>query len=443
MAAGALVDRAMYERQIERLHQRSLLTNRLYTLRQDDVALASIVINRGKVAKLMARDMRRGRYRLQPGELRTIRVKQKERQVFSCRLTDLIVHGVVAAHVRDHVEPLVSDRVFSYRAGLSPLTPIGQLAAYVRRHRRAHPNPRDRGLYVLRRDVDSYTDAIPIGDRSPLWPMIAEGLGGDIPDLVRQCIRTELRVEGGGVVCRTHGLPMGQPIAAVIANLYLRDVDRVLQSVPGGFYARYGDDFIFAHPDPSVTRAADAAADRELERLSLTVNERKRRTTFLTPAGRPSEAWDGVRGAPYVPFLGTRITAVGTVGLGGSKVTGLLREIHGRVGATVRTLSDVDLDARGRTVCAVVNSALDPADAVSQHGHAVLLRRVVTDRQQLAQIDATIARIIAEGLTGRRGARALRQIPPRRLRREWGLRSLVAARNRVGRPRSAQQRRRR
>ncbi len=426
-----LADRRAYERQIERIHQRSLMTSRLYDLRQDDVSLASIIINRGKVARLLAREVGRGRYTLEPGELRTIRVRDKNREVFACRLTDLIVHGVVADLVADAVRPLISPRVFSYRKGVAPLTPISQFAAYIRAERRRHTDPRKRGVYVLRRDVDSYTDAIPIGRSSPLWAMLEEGMGTPLPPLVGQVIRAELRLPDGATVCRLRGLPMGQPIASVIANLYLRDIDRALEDVPGGFYARYGDDFLFAHPDPHVAREADDLIDRALERLSLTVNEQKRRTSYLTPAGRPSDDWPAAKGAPYVPFLGARLTAHGTVGIDGKKIHGLLGEIKRRVVATSRTLAGADRDEIGRAVCGVVNAALDPRSALTQQRSAVLLRRVVTDRRQLEQLDYAIARIIVEARTGRRSVRALREIPIRQLRDEWGLCSLVAARNRV------------
>ena len=113
--AARLADRRRYERQIERLHQRYLLTSRLYEMRQDDVSLASIVMNRGKVARLLAREVAEGRYALEPGVLRTIRARHKMREVFACRITDLLVHGVVADIVTEAVEPRLSERVFSYR----------------------------------------------------------------------------------------------------------------------------------------------------------------------------------------------------------------------------------------------------------------------------------------------------------------------------------------
>ncbi len=431
---AALADRRRYERQIERLHQRYLLTSRLYEMRQSDVSLASIVMNRGKVARLLAREVGEGRYELEPGELRTIRARHKTREVFACRITDLIVQGVVSDIVQDAVSPRLSRRVFSYRKGLSWLNPIAELGRYLRAERARHAEPKARGVYVLRRDVDSYTDSIPIGRDSPLWPMLAAELGAPLPPLLEQVIRVEMRVPEGGIVCRVKGLPMGQPIAAIIANLYLSELDQELETIPGGFYARYGDDFLFVHPDPAVARDAESVIDRILDSLWLTVNATKRRTLYLTTAGRASAEWPEARGASSVPFLGTSISADGTVGLDDKKVRSLLRELDRRTSVTARTLRGAGREQAGRAVCSVVGRALDPRSALTQQRSAIALRRVVTDRRQLQQLDYWIARIVVKALTGRRDARGFREIPYRKLRHDWGLVSLVAARNR--RPRA-------
>jgi hypothetical protein len=426
--AAMLADRSRYERQIERLHQRHLLSSRLYELRQQDVSLASIVMHRARVARLLARDVAGGRYRLEPGELRAIWARGKRREVFSCRLTDLLVHGVVADIVREATSPLLSEQVYSYRAGVSWTLPISRFAAWLRAASKAQGTPLRRGVYVLRSDVDSYTDSIPIGRSSPLWPMLRTALGTPLHPLVTQAIRTELRLPGGALASRVRGLPMGQPIASVIANVYLSGLDRMLGGIDGGFYARYGDDFLFGHPDPEVTRTAAERATDVLAGLGLTVNERKRRTIHLTRPGRPG-TWPGAVDAPFVPFLGTRVFADGTIGLDGPKVRRLLTEVDQRVRSTVRSMRGADRDEIGRAACAVVNRALDPGSVLTQQRSALLVRRVVTSREQLTQLDHRIALIVAEAVTGRSGPRAFREVRYRTLRRDWRLMSLVAARN--------------
>ena len=161
----------------------------------------------------------------------------------------------------------------------------------------------------------------------------------------------------------------------------------------------------------------------------------ERRTLYVTSSGRPAEEWDRAKGAPAVPFLGMRVAADGTVGLDPSPARVLLREIGRRTRATARTLRGADRDEMARTVCSVVNRTLDPRSALTHHQSAVRLRRVVTDRHQLEQLDYRIALMVAEAVSGRSGARAFREVPYRALRQDYGLVSLVAARNARGRGR--------
>ena len=428
---AALADRRRYERQIERLHHRHLHTGRLYEIRQDDVTLASVVMHSGRVARALARDVARGRYVLEPGELRTIRVRDKLREVYTCRLTDLIVHGVVAEIVREATAPSLSARVYSYRPGTSWAEPVTRFAGWLRAHRRTEPDPLRRGVYVLRGDVDSYTDSIPLLPGSPVWSMLEHHLGAPLHPLVVDVVRPRLRTSDG-IARRDRGLPMGQPIAPVLANLYLGALDTLLAAEPDGFSARYGDDFLFAHPDPGVFATAVAGTVGVLDGLAMTVNETKRRIVYLTPAGRPAPDGVAATGAPDVTFLGARIRADGTVGLRprqGARAAARRRPSRrgDRGDRPARTR-----EAVGRAVCAAVNQALRPRTGIAEQRSANLLRAVVTDREQLRQLDHRIAGIVASAVTGRRGPRAFRDVPYRRLREDWGLRSLVVARNAHG-----------
>src|SRR4051812_28778208 len=251
---ACLADRRRYERQIERLHQRHLLSARLYALRQEEVSLASIVMQRAKVAKLLAREVAEGRYELEPGEMKPIRVKGKNREIFACRLTDLIVHGVVADVVAEAAAAALSPRVFSYRRGLSWAIPVSEFAAYLRAARHAGHG----GVHVLRRDVDSYFDSIPLGAGSPLWPMLERHLGAPLPALVVESARVELYLEDGGLAGRLLGVPTGQPIGGGVGNPYPREPDPAPEAGPGGFYARHRAAYPFPPPPPPGARAAGA-----------------------------------------------------------------------------------------------------------------------------------------------------------------------------------------
>ena len=428
--AAALADPRRYQEQIDRLQRRHQFDGGLNRLSQDGVSLASLVMHRDSAAKKLARAVRSGTYRLQPATVRDLRVEGKKRTVFSYPLLDLVVHGVVADLLTETMAPTLSEHLYSYRAGVSWARGASAFARYVRDHRRAHPDPRTRGLYVLRRDIASYTDSIPVDETSQLWEQIAGLVGEPSADadsgwrLLREIVRPRVRERGGRVASRSRGVATGQPISCVAFNLYLRDLDHELARVPGAFVARYSDDLLVAHADPEVARGLSRLLDDRLAGLGLAFNTAKSRDLYLTGAGRPSLAWPEARGTTSVEFLGMRIAMDGTVALGGTKVRDLLRDARRRAANTARSLRGQSEDERGRATVAVINSLLD-ADGLHLRGSAApLLAGMVTDRGQLDWLDHQLARIVAEAVSGDHRASAFRRIPYRRIRNDWGLASL-------------------
>lgn len=398
----------------------------MHELRQGAISLAAVASHGGEIAPLLARTVAGGDWGPEPAERRTIRVGGKRREVFALGLIDLIVHGVVSDALATAAEPTLSSRLLSYRAGQAWWRGAQELGQFVRAGRR--------DLYVLRRDVASYTDSIPTADDSPLWPMVEGTLApdGTLAAWARAVLRGVIRpaiVDGRGEpVDRPIGVPTGQPIAVVLFNLYLRDVDRDLAGIPGAFYARYSDDIAFAHPDPGVARRAAAALVDRLRSLRLALNDDKSRDWFLTRAGRRSADWPEARGTQHVPLLGLRVGADGTVGLDAAKAREVIRDVRRRAEAAAAATDDSTVD-RARLVGAVVRRALDPADTQLSLKSAPLLRNVVTDRRQLAELDHRIAREVAAALASDRSIRVFRVLPPREVRRLAGLPSLVALRN--------------
>lgn len=437
---ACLGDPRRYEREIERLHGKHLFTSTLYELRQENVALAQLIQRRRKVAKLLARAVSRGEYELEPGEVREIEVDGKVRVVVSYRLTDTIVTAAVSSVLEEAIAPSLSDRLYSYRRGTSWLEPSADLAAYVRLHRRERPDPRTRGLYVLRRDVDSYTDTIPVDRPSRVWEMVRQALEAagtaSVDDhdgrLVERTIRPELRELDGGLACRIRGVPTGQPISCVLFNLYLSELDHALAAVSGGFYARYSDDFLFAHPDAATARQAAATIDSHIAALRLRIKPEKASNLYLTAAGRRSAEWEEARPTTSVPFVGTSVLAGGTVALNRKKLRRALREVERRARRTAVAVRGGDVRTVGRAVCSVVNDMIAPRPSPLQQASSSLLGRAVTDRGQLAQIDYWLARMVVKAVTGDTGVRAFRRVPYRTVREDWGLASLEHARNRAG-----------
>jgi hypothetical protein len=248
-------------------------------------------------------------------------------------------------------------------------------------------------------------------------------------ELVRGAARPVVVRRGAAPARLERGVPIGSPIQALLLNIYLTPLDRLLEAVPGSFYARYGDDLIFCHPDHGVARRQARVIDEQLRELGLVADNEKRDDVYLTGPGRPSADWPESAGRSWFEYLGCRVYFGGQLGLKKRKMRHLLTDLRARLRATRRMLPGLDVEGRAAAAVGVVNRALDPRDLL-HNPYVPLLRGVVNDRRQLREIDYLIALKVAETVTGVRGPRAFRRLPYRELRRRYGLVSLVASRNR-------------
>ena len=405
----------------------------MHDLREGEVSLASVVAHRDEVARLLARAVAAGEYRFRPATVRRIRAGGKRRDVFALSLTDMLVGAAVADALDVAIAPTLSPSLYSYRAGVPWWRGAQALAAYARAHQQARPNPRDRGLYVLRRDVERYTDTIPVGSGSGLWPQLRAALGEVRSadwELIVDTLRPAIAARRSGAERRTAGVPTGQPISCVAFNLYLSGLDHELAAISGAFFARYSDDLVFAHPEPWVVARAAALIDERIAQLGLRLNQDKSHDLYLTAAGRPSDHLPAFRGTTTVGLLGLQVTASGTLALEPAKARALTRDLSRRANGAARASATPEEAAR--RACSAVRRALQSDDPGVATPSAPLVRSVVTDRGQLRDLDRRIALSVAAAVTGEPSARAFRRLSMRSLRRQHGLPSLVATRNASG-----------
>lgn len=432
---ASLDSAAIFEEEIERIRSKYESGGRLFDLRQDGVCLAAMSMHSRELARLLCRAVNRGEYRFRIAEERLAHIGGKLRPLYRMCLTDTIVASAVARILAALLQGSLSPSCYSYQRGRSSWQAIADFASYLREHRRGLPNPRERGLYVIQRDIAAYGESIPVSDDSPLWPMLDEILidRANVPrehhflGLLRELIRPVILLRDGRQTRLEVGVPTGSPIQPVINNLYLSPVDHGLATIEAGFYARYGDDFVFAHPLAEVALEAEALINKKIALLRLKLKASKRQNMYFTAPGRPSFAWPEARPTSRVEHLGCWIDFRGTIGLKRDKVRRLLRDLRRRVRATHRLVEGPGEVPTG-VACAVIEKMLDPKDLLA-HPLSSLLRHVTNDRKQLVQLDYRVALMVAETFTGRRGPKAFRRISYRKLRRRHGLPSLVHLRN--------------
>src|SRR5262249_37171251 len=148
----------------------------------------------------------------------------------------------------------------------------------------------------------------------------------------------------------------GAPITSLLYNLYALQLDEYMGDIRGGFYARYGDDFLFAHEKTDVFQEAIEESDRILTRLLLKKNLAKTKCIFFNAAGRSQ---NGFVGSTVIEYLGMQLHFDGTAALKKQKVAEVLQDLKARLRVTIKQLRNRSLDEQGKFSCEVINKALD------------------------------------------------------------------------------------
>ena len=394
-----------------------------------DVGLSRLNGDSRLIARLLIDDLKHGSLPPEPGVPRFIKTEGKRRTVYQFEFCDQVIQTVVAEWLRERASAELSPALFSYRPGMASHQAVHAAARYLVRHRRTRSDPRQRGVYVLRRDVKSYFDAVPVADDGRVWTILNGLLGTDgnpiEMDLVRRAVRPFIRIDERSAQL-SRGLPTGSPVANEIANIYLAEMDRKLAQVSGGFYARYGDDVLAMHAERTTATHMAEVLQCELEVSGLRWNEKKSLDLFLTAAGRPDRVGAGFAPAGEFEFLGHRIDGRGTVSLPAKKTRDFLDSLRRRA---LRAACEKNRTTeRIRRITTALNVALDPLEPAA-HPMAKAIRNAVTDRGYLRWLDREIVVIAGSAASGSRGVRALRRVSPRDLYEKYGLRSVTAMRN--------------
>jgi hypothetical protein len=400
-----------------------------------DASLHLMFMEQESVSAKLARAIRRKQFHLTEAVPGVAIIDGKARTLYRQIPVDMVVTRAVTAILSALSGNCYSGALYSYRKGTGAVAAISDLRQYFLAHIQNTPDRMQRGLYVLKRDIASYGEAIATHPDSTLWSILREvtirrfDADEQHPfwQLLVQSIRREIKSRADETAILNSGSPTGSPIQPIINNLYLNPLDQMLSGIPGGFYARYGDDFVFAHPDSGVARQVDDRIDRMLAQLELRVRPEKRKNLYLTVPGKASGTWPATRGATGVDFLGCTVAFRGVVSLKKMKARRFLELMRKRVVAISRLVTG-PIAERGCAICHAMNEALDPGSSLADR-HAHLLRYIVDDRRQLRHLDYLLARMVAETLGQTRSVKAFRKISYRRIREDFGLHSLVVQKN--------------
>ncbi len=385
-----------------------------------------------EVARRLAREVAAGSYELTPCVPHAATLGGKPRTLYRPDPLDAVVLGVVARVIRSVVDPRLDRHVYSYRRGASQWSAASDFLAFVRDHIRSRPDPRNRGLYVLRRDVRAYGESIDVSAGSPLWPelvALAEGtLAREVArptSLIRRAFVPAVVHADGTTAPLSRGVPTGLPTQPIACNVYLLPLDRKLARIQGGFYARYGDDILFAHPEWDVVIQAAAELEVGVAQLGLQFGAHKSQDLYFTAIGRKTLMDGPFTPASTVSYLGLDLGFDGAR-LRRDKRRSLLGDLTRRLDRARQQSQHLSTSERADILCGVVRRVMSPPEPLA-HRYASWLRPAVLTRSDLAQLDYLIALRVAERLANCRGVRAFRLMTPGELRSRHGLPSLVRA----------------
>src|SRR5262245_18860162 len=204
---------AVYEREIRLLAER----RRSETGRAAPLVTAPLVAAQAsEVARRLAAEVSSGQYAFEPLVPHAAFLNGKPRTIYSIDPLDAVVLGAITRVLAHAIEPRLGEHVHSYRKGRSQWTACRALLRYLREHARARPDPRSRGLYVLRRDVKRYDENIPVGEDSRLWSTLHElvandrlGLRGGLDAFLRRAFRPPVVQLEGPPRPLDRGVPTG------------------------------------------------------------------------------------------------------------------------------------------------------------------------------------------------------------------------------------------
>lgn len=423
-----LDDPALYQREARKLAGRR---SREWWSIDSELDCAYLATQPTSFFKRLARDVAHDEHEFEPLVPRAAVVNGKARTIYRVDPVDAVVWGTVVAVLGAAIEPRLPTELYSYRRGRSQWGAAAAFAAFVRRHCASHADPRERGLFVLRRDVRRYDENISTADASTLWVTLEAlsegremGLRSDKRAFLKRVFRPSFIRADGSVGPLEKGIPTGIPTQTIGCNVYLAPLDASLARIPGSFYARFGDDIIFAHADRETALRAAEEMERVVASLELKLNPDKNAALWLTGPGRPHPTAGDFVPTRAFSYLGFDVGFEGAR-LRSDKRRQMWLAIKQRMDIAERLMRGATSEQRAQVLCSAIATAFNPASGVADR-YAGWLRMALFARGDLAQLDYLIALEIAQRLSGWRGVRAFREYPPGRLRTEFGLPSLVA-----------------
>lgn len=333
---------------------------------------AKLDVNLGRIRRKVSS----GKYEFSPYLKKSIRIGHKDRDIYLASWPDRIVERWLACGLNKNLIDWFSPSCYAYRPGKFGLDLCQERVAKACKQ----------NMYVIKRDISNYFYSIPheklIQTISKLIPT-----SDRLFDLILQRIRFK---HSDGVA--NIGVPFGSPIACVLANIYLSDLDKTMERLPIKYF-RYADDFIIIAYDCEVAHAANTIFSENISELGLTTKESHTKNIVISDNYIEDEVFK--RNSKF-KFLGLEFVDGNTVRLGRDKQRKIINLFHKELKTIRSKLKKMDITDRLQMVVDVANGVI--SNRMRSAAIIDYYLKHANDIQQLKSMDLLIAQIVISAI---------------------------------------------
>jgi len=266
----------------------------------DGMAVEDFAAHARKHWPVIAEKLKSSTY--QPGAIRGIAIPKPqggERVLGIPNVQDRVIQQAVSQVLSPMFEAEFSDHSYGYRPQRSAHDAVRAASRYVTEGK----------TWVVDIDISAFFDEV---NHDLLMGKIGQKVRDKrVLKLIGSYLRAPMERDGQRLK-RSQGMPQGGPLSPLLANIYLDDLDKELES-RGLSFCRYADDaVIFVKSERSGQRILASLTEWIAKHLKLRVNQNKSGT------GRP---WHG-------KFLGFRINSDGSIKLAEASLEKLKAQVR-------------------------------------------------------------------------------------------------------------------
>ena len=302
------------------------------------------------------------------------KVKTRTRKLYIGTWRDRLLESCLADFLNDGLRDYFNDRSFAYRSDKFGVYSCQKSIAKTIK----------KSTFFVRRDIKAFFYSI---DQNILLQKLVGLVDADLFTLLKSRINFSYKDESGNICRSIVGLAFGSPLACVLANIYMTDIDNMLTKSSREIeYYRYADDMIVCTSDRESMYSAMKLADDCVKQHKLEINTLK--SSELSFKHDPQTII-----TKKIKFLGLEYLQNGISRLPVEKRRKIMNIISGSIIPVSRKIDKLDsLDDKIRLVIDTINVII-----LKRIRYAAIIDYYlnhITDEEQLREMDLDIAGIV-------------------------------------------------